>query len=275
MGAHLSVVQPNETANKEASNAQNEIVLEVRQADVSFGNVNVLKGVDFELRRGEFVCVIGPSGSGKTTLLRLLSGLIRPVAGQVLHNGKPQNKPAPDIAIVFQDYMNALLPWRDAAGNVSLALEAARTPKAERKDRIEHLLEKVGLGGQGHIFPSQMSGGMQQRLQIARCLAQDPAILLMDEPFGALDAMTRQRLQDELLRIVSESGVTGFFVTHDLEEAIYLGDRVIALEPNPGRIAEIIEVPLARPREQLETKETAEFIKLRRQLFDFIRRFES
>jgi len=249
-------------------------VLEIRNASVRFSDYLVLDDISFSMSPGEFVCVIGPSGSGKTTLLRLLAGLIAPSAGSVTYKGQVQSEPARDIAIVFQDYGNALLPWRTAASNVSLALEAARVPKAERSDRIAALLSKVGLGSHGERFPGQMSGGMQQRLQIARCLAQEPSVLLMDEPFGALDAMTRQKLQDELLRIVADSGVTGFFVTHDLEEAIYLGDRIIALEPNPGRIGAVFDVPLPRQRDQLTTREAPAFLKLRRQLFDFIGRFE-
>ena len=172
--------------------------------------------------------------------------------------------------MVFQDYAKALLPWRTAAGNVSLALEALGTPRAERAARIAALLDRVGLNGHAHKYPSQMSGGMQQRLQIARCLAQDPAALMMDEPFGALDAMTRQDLQDQTLDIVRSTGATILFVTHDLEEAIYLGDRVIGLMPHPGRIGIEIIVDLPRPRDQVATRETSEFLALRRQLYDFI-----
>jgi NitT/TauT family transport system ATP-binding protein len=241
---------------------------------LSFGSHEVLQKIDLQIGQGEFVCVVGPSGCGKTTLLRILAGLIRESKGSVTYRGKPQTGPATDIAIVFQDYANALLPWRTAAGNISLALEAAKVPRRERQDRIEALLDKVGLSKHAGKFPAEMSGGMQQRLQIARCLAQNPSVLLMDEPFGALDAMTRQKLQDEVLSIVADSGVTAFFVTHDLEEAIYLGDRVIALEPNPGRIAEIIDIPLPRPRNQLTTRELPEFLALRRKLFDFILRYE-
>jgi NitT/TauT family transport system ATP-binding protein len=253
---------------------ERESVLNVSGAGVRFGDVDVLKGVDFDLRKGEFVCVIGPSGSGKTTLLRLLAGLIAPAEGSVSYRGAEHRGPSKHIAIVFQDYVNALLPWRTAAGNVSLALEAEGYPRAKRPERITQLLAKVGLASSADKYPSEMSGGMQQRLQIARCLAQDPDVLLMDEPFGALDAMTRQRLQDEVLGIVGESNVTTFFVTHDLEEAIYLADRIIALEPEPGRIGRIFDVTLPRPRDQLATRETAEFLKLRRALFDFVQRFE-
>ena len=258
----------------QAARAPETPIMAIAGASVSFGAARVLDGIDLELRRGEFVCVVGPSGSGKTTLLRLLSGLQPATTGTVFHQGTVQNGPARGVAIVFQDYAHALLPWRTAAGNVSLALEAAGLPRAQRADRIAALLATVGLAAHADHFPAQMSGGMQQRLQIARCLAQDPDVLLMDEPFGALDAMTRQKLQDEILRIVAASGVTAFFVTHDLEEAIYLGDRVVALEPNPGRVGAIFDVPLPRPRTQLSTREHPEFLRLRRDLFDFIQQFE-
>lgn len=177
--------------------------------------------------------------------------------------------------MVFQDYGKALLPWRTAFGNVALALEAGKTPRREWAEIIHTLLDKVGLGGHADKYPSELSGGMQQRLQIARCLAQRPSVLLMDEPFGALDAMTRQELQDEMLSIASSSNVTIFFVTHDLEEAVYLGDTVIGLAPNPGRIGIVRKVDLPRPRNQLTTREDRTFLRLRRELFDFIQGTET
>lgn len=261
--------------NLAARYAQSKPIVAFWNVGLSFGKSEILKDITLEIGTGEFVCVVGPSGCGKTTLLRLLSGLLPVSQGAIEYRGQPHTAPAPEIAVVFQDYANALLPWRTAEGNISLALEAAGTPKEERADRIADLLRKVGLARFSHRYPSEMSGGMQQRLQIARCLAQNPSVLLMDEPFGALDAMTRQKLQDELLSIVAESGVTAFFVTHDLEEAIYLGDRVIALAPHPGRIAEIFDIDLPRPRDQLSTREMPEFLNLRRRLFDFIQRNET
>jgi len=246
-----------------------------RDVDLAFGDHLVLGKLSLEVRRGEIVCVVGPSGSGKTTALRVAAGLIEPTDGVVAFDGAPMRGPRRDVAVVFQDYAKALLPWRTAAGNISLALEAAGTPRRERPTRIAALLAKVGLPGHADKFPTQMSGGMQQRLQIARCLAQEPAALLMDEPFGALDAMTRQGLQDEMLAIVQASGATMFFVTHDLEEAIYLGDRVIGLSPHPGRIGLDLPVTLPRPRDQIATRESAEFLYLRRQLYDFIRSAEA
>jgi NitT/TauT family transport system ATP-binding protein len=245
-------------------------LISFRDVDLAFGAHLVLGQLSFEIRRGEIVCVVGPSGCGKTTALRVAAGLIAPTRGEVAFSGAPIRGPRRDVAIVFQDYSKALLPWRTAAGNVSLALEAMGTPRARRAERIAALLKRVGLPDHADKYPSQMSGGMQQRLQIARCLAQEPEALMMDEPFGALDAMTRQSLQDEMLEIARNANATIFFVTHDLEEAIYLGDRVIGLLPHPGRIGIELKVNLPRPRDQIETRESPEFLRLRRQLYDFI-----
>jgi NitT/TauT family transport system ATP-binding protein len=257
-----------------AAEARQEPLICVSGVGLTLAGNNILEGIDLEIRQGEFVCVIGPSGCGKTSLLRLIAGLYQPTVGRVTYAGSPMLGPRQDIAIVFQDYSKALLPWRNAHDNVALALEARKIPHSQHTNMIEPLLAKVGLAGQGKKFPNQLSGGMQQRLQIARCLAQDPSVLLMDEPFGALDAMTRQALQDEILSIVASSGATAFFVTHDLEEAIYLGDRVIGLLPHPGRIGTEIAVNLQRPRDQLTTRENLEFLRLRRDLFDFIKAAE-
>ena len=245
-----------------------------RGVDLDLGGRPVLRGVDFTIAPGEIVCVVGPSGCGKTTLLRLLAGLLVPNRGTVEHGGRTVAGPARNVAVVFQDYSRALLPWRTAEGNVSLALEAAGMRRAERRARIAALLRTVGLHRHAQSYPAQLSGGMQQRLQIARCLAQDPALLLMDEPFGALDAMTRQALQDELLQLAARRAMTVLFVTHDLEEAIYLGDRVVALRPHPGRVAATFDVDLPRPRDQLATREDPAFLRLRRVLFDFMQEAE-
>ena len=251
-----------------------EALIRFSKVDLAFSNRKILEGVDLEIMRGEIVCLVGPSGCGKTTALRVATGLLAPTGGAVAFDGAPILGPRRDVAIVFQDYGKALLPWRTAAGNVSLALEAAATPRAERAARIEALLAKVGLPHHADKYPSQMSGGMQQRLQIARCLAQEPAALMMDEPFGALDAMTRQELQDEMLQIATTTGATILFVTHDLEEAIYVGDRVIGLLPQPGRIGIELKIGLPRPRDQIATREDPEFLKLRRELYDFIKSAE-
>ncbi|WP_375411486.1 ABC transporter ATP-binding protein [uncultured Bradyrhizobium sp.] len=242
---------------------------------LDLGGKTIIENVSFEVKSGEFLCIIGASGCGKTTALRLAAGLYQPTSGTVIFDGNAMLAPRRDIAIVFQDYGKALLPWRTAAGNVSLALEACGIAASLRAARIDELLKKVGLPGHAGKYPAEMSGGMQQRLQIARCLAQEPKALLMDEPFGALDAMTRQGLQDEVLSLVEASKATVIFVTHDLEEAIYLGDRVIGLLPHPGRIGIELRIDLPRPRDQLITRENPEFLALRRELFDFIKASET
>ncbi|MBI1218186.1 MAG: ATP-binding cassette domain-containing protein [Rhodobacteraceae bacterium] len=233
----------------------------------AYGAIPILSNINFTIEAGTISCVIGPSGCGKTTLLRLVAGFIRASEGAIRVSGKVRTRPSRDVAVVFQDYQRALLPWRTAYENVSLALEAAHVPRAERRERIEVMLELVGLPNHARKFPAQLSGGMQQRLQIARCLAQEPSILLMDEPFGALDAMTRAVLQDELLRIQQKSALTVMFVTHDLDEALYLGNQILALKSNPGRLGRLVDVPLPYPRDQLATKEDPTFLHMRRELF--------
>ena len=249
-------------------------LLDFDGVSIHLGGREILSPTSLSVQRGEFVCVIGPSGCGKTTLLRAAAGFVAPSAGVVRRAGQPVAGPSREVAFVFQDYGRALLPWRTVSANVSLALEAAGVSGPERAARIAKVLETVGLSAHAAKFPAQLSGGMQQRVQIARCLAQEPTLLLMDEPFGALDAMTRESLQDELARLVRDQGLTVMFVTHDLEEAIYLGDRVIALRsnPEPGKpsLAATISVNLARPRSQLDTKEHPEFLRLRRELYSYL-----
>ena len=251
-----------------------EPILRFDGVAIHLGGREILSPTTVDVRRGEFVCIIGPSGCGKTTLLRAAAGFVAPTAGTVLRHGRPVRGPSREAAFVFQDYGRALLPWRSVAGNVGLALEAAGVPAAERAPRIAQVLQTVGLAAHAEKFPLQLSGGMRQRAQIARCLAQQPALLMMDEPFGALDAMTRESLQDEVSRLVRERGLTVLFVTHDLEEAIYLGDRVIALRANPSAakpsVAAVVEVGIPGPRSQLETKEHPEYLRLRRELYQYL-----
>ncbi len=247
--------------------------LRLRGVCARFGaavNRPVLDRVSFDVCPGEFLCIVGPSGCGKTTLLRLLAGLMKPSAGTLEFEGSAIRGPSRARAIVFQDYANALLPWRTVEGNIALALEGAGVSREGRAERVCGLVKKMGLETAARQYPQQLSGGMQQRVQIARCLAQQPRVMLMDEPFGALDAITRQILQDELLALAAEQGVTVVFITHDLEEAIYLGDRVIVLAANPGRIAETIDVRLPRPRNQLTTREAPQFLAHRHRLFGLL-----
>jgi len=248
-------------------------VVELERLSFAVGGaapLEILRDISLTVRKGEFLCVVGASGCGKTTLLRLIAGLLPVTSGALRFNGAEVRGPGQERAIVFQDYTRALLPWRTIAGNVALALEARGTRRGDRAAIVEARLKQVGLWEWRDRYPTQLSGGMQQRLQIARCLAQEPELLLMDEPFGALDAMTRQVLQDEVSRLSAETGTTVVFVTHDLEEAIYLGDRVVAMESRPGRIATEVGIDLPRPRNQLTTREDRRFLAYRHQLFNLL-----
>ena len=232
-------------------------------------NVHALDGIDLQVGEGEVVCLVGPSGCGKSTLLDIIAGLTRPDAGHVLADGQPVQRPGRERLVMFQE--SALFPWLDAFGNVMFGLKLR--PEFANRDRREiayRFLNLVGLEKFAHAPIHELSGGMKQRVALARALAPDPQVLLMDEPFGALDAMTRQNLQDEVARLSAESGTTVVFVTHDLEEAIYLGDRVIAMESRPGRIGEVVDVDLPRPRNQLTTREDPRFLALRHRLFNLL-----
>jgi NitT/TauT family transport system ATP-binding protein len=230
----------------------------------------VLRRVSFTVRDGEIVSLIGESGCGKTTLLRLVQGLIRRDAGDIRVDGKPVSEPGRDRGFVFQQA--SLLPWRSARANVEFGLELQGVPRAKRAERASALLKLVGLEQAAEQFPHQLSGGMQQRVGLARALAIDPAILLMDEPFSALDAQTREVLQHELLRIQRETRKTVLFVTHDLDEALYLSDRVIVLAAKPGRVKKIVDVPFARPRPPLpELRGDMRFQAIRTEMWDLIR----
>jgi ABC-type nitrate/sulfonate/bicarbonate transport system ATPase subunit len=249
-------------------------IVEVRHASMVFGTGTnrhaVFEDISFDVDLGSFLCIVGSSGCGKTTLLRQIAGLQKPTSGSVMFNGEPVVRPTQDKAIVFQDYSKALLPWRTVEGNVALSLEVAGTPPRAIKAEVDGLLSKMGLLSAAKKYPAQLSGGMQQRVQIARSLAQRPKIILMDEPFGALDAITRQTLQDELQTLARERNMTVVFITHDLEEALYLGDTVIVLASNPGRIVKQIDVGLERPRRQLQTRESPTFLRLRHELHGLI-----
>jgi NitT/TauT family transport system ATP-binding protein len=215
---------------------------------ISHGSATAaLVDINLRIEEGEFVCLLGPSGCGKSTLLKIIAGLIPATSGRLTINGKPVNGPGPERAVVFQDY--ALFPWMTVRDNVEFGLEARRLPVAERSEISSRLLKVVGLSDFTERFPHQLSGGMKQRVSIARALAVDPSLLLMDEPFGALDAQTRQLLQDELLRIWREYRKTVVFVTHSIEEAIYLSDRIVVMTARPGRVKQIVMVPEPRPRD--------------------------
>jgi NitT/TauT family transport system ATP-binding protein len=213
----------------------------------SSGEVTALKGLDFEIYDGEFVSVIGQSGCGKSTLLKLLAGLLPYTAGSIELNGKPLRGPTREAAVVFQSPV--LLPWRTVLDNVLLPIEFRKLPMASYRQSAVDLLEMVSLSEFAQRYPFELSGGMQQRAAIVRALVQDPQLLLMDEPFGALDAMTREQMNLELIRIWSQSRKTVIFITHSIAEAIFLSDRVIAMTARPGSIADVITIDLPRPRD--------------------------
>jgi NitT/TauT family transport system ATP-binding protein len=227
--------------------------------------------VSFEVGKGEFVCIVGPSGAGKTTLLKTISGLMAPTAGEVVLGGEPVQEPPERMALVFQDYSRSLYPWMKVSENVAFPLRRKRLGKAERKEIVERAVESVGLAGSLDQYPWELSGGMQQRVAIARGLAYQPEILLMDEPFASVDAQTRADLEDLVLGIRHEYDVTVLFVTHDIDESVYMGDRVVILTPRPSRVQEVLEVDLPRPRDQVETKELPEFARLRAHVYRAIK----
>ncbi|MFO1184584.1 MAG: ABC transporter ATP-binding protein [Bauldia sp.] len=232
------------------------------------GQVRALEGISFDVADGEFVSLVGPSGCGKTTLLRLIDGLIAPDEGEVLVAGKtPQ--PGPDLAMVFQSAR--LLPWRTVVGNVEFALALRGLDRRERRERALALLGSVGLRDFANAFPHELSGGMQQRVGLARALAVEPKVLLMDEPFAAVDAMTREALRRELLQLWTRRKMAVVFVTHDIDEAIFLSQRIVLLRPRPGRIDEIVEVRLPEPRWQHDPRGLPSFTALREHLWSRIR----
>ncbi|MFD3947978.1 ABC transporter ATP-binding protein [Streptomyces sp. NPDC058579] len=225
-------------------------------------------GIDLEIAAGEFVVLVGPSGCGKSTLLDLLGGLARPTGGRILLDGEPVTGPGLNRGIVFQQY--ALLPWRTAQGNVEFGLEATGVPRRQRGARAREFLDLVGLSGFENRHPHELSGGMRQRVAIARSLAYDPDVLLMDEPFAALDAQTRESLQDELLHIWQRTGKTVVFITHSIDEAVYLGQRVAVMTSRPGRIKQVVPIALGSRADTDDIRSTPEFAHHRHQIWSLL-----
>ncbi|HEY1104800.1 MAG TPA: ABC transporter ATP-binding protein [Agromyces sp.] len=238
-----------------------------------------IEGVDLDVHEGEFVTVLGPSGCGKTTFMNVVAGLVKPTTGTVLVDGAPVTGPGPDRAVVFQDY--ALLPWRTVFDNVKFGLEmqkglkgvsrygaGAPTRQAEWRDRLQEAIEMVGLTGFESSYPRELSGGMQQRVGLARAFVAEPRILLMDEPLGAVDALTREVMRDEIDKLIQKTGKTVLFITHSIEEAILLGDRIVVFKSHPGAIKEVIETGLERPRSERSVQHDPRFLELRDHLWD-------
>lgn len=226
-----------------------------------------LGGVSLDVHNHEFVVLVGPSGCGKTTLLNILAGLETPTSGTALVNGRPVDGPSPDRGVIFQQY--ALFPWLTVRQNVEFGMRTARLAKAERHRRAEHYLQAVGLAEFADELPKRLSGGMKQRCAIARAYAMNPSILLMDEPFGALDALTRVRLQEQLLQTWADERTTVVFITHDVDEAVFLGSRVVVMAARPGRIAQVIDIDLPGPRTS-DLRLSPEFGALRSQVWNAV-----
>jgi NitT/TauT family transport system ATP-binding protein len=250
-------------------------VLEIDGVSKTYGSgddaFTAIDEITFTTRPGELLCIVGPSGCGKTTLLRCVSGLMPPTAGAVRLDERTVTAPPRSMALVFQDYSRSLLPWMSVHDNVVLPLKAARVGRDERERLAGEALASVGLDGHGRKYPWQLSGGMQQRAAIARALAYQPEILLLDEPFASVDAQTRADLEDLLLDLWTRTGLTVLLVTHDIDEAVYLASRIVVLSASPTHVKETIHVDLPRPRDQIETKEMPAFAHLRASVFASIK----
>lgn len=259
------------TTQTSPSNGENNELMVVDRLNKSYGTNEVLGDISLNVRAGEFMSIVGPSGAGKTTLLQCLSGLISPTSGTVSLNGRKVVEPPAEMAIVFQDYSRSLMPWLSVLDNVMLPLRSIVRDKNERKEKAIEALSEVGLRGHTNKYPWQLSGGMQQRVAIARALAYAPAIVLMDEPFASVDAQTRADLEDLILRVKNHLGITIMLVTHDIDEAVYLADRVLVLGRKPTEVVDLIETHLGNERDQISTKATREFAELRTRVYQQIR----
>jgi NitT/TauT family transport system ATP-binding protein len=252
--------------------ADDQVAIEaagVRKSYTKNGQALAVLDVErFSVRDGEFVTVIGPSGCGKSTLLHIMGGFIPAESGEITVHGRRVNGPGPDRGMMFQEF--ALFPWKTVAGNVAWGLETKNTPRDEMEAIVQKHLEMIGLTEFRNHYPAELSGGMKQRVALARVLAFNPEVLLMDEPFGALDAQTRETMQEEVTRLWERTGKTIVFVTHDIEEAVFLGDRVVVLTARPGRIRESVKIDLPRPR-TLEIKKSARCHEYRNYIWDLIR----
>jgi NitT/TauT family transport system ATP-binding protein len=253
-------------------------VLEIDSLGKTYGSgekaTEAIRDISFTVEEKELVCVVGPSGCGKTTLLKCVAGLLPPTRGRAILKGEPVTGPPEEMALVFQEYSRSLMPWFSVRDNVLLPLRHKSLSRAERSRLVEESLEAVGLTRFIDHYPWQLSGGMQQRVAIARALAYQPSILLMDEPFASVDAQTRGDLEDLVLQVQAEYGVTILFVTHDIDEAVYMADRVIVLTHAPTTVLEVLPIGIPFPRDQIETKELPEFAHLRAHVYRLIKRDE-
>jgi len=235
------------------------------------GTKKVLNEISFELEKGSFASIVGPSGVGKTTLLRLLTGLMPPTSGNILFKGEVVTSPPKGLSVVLQDYTRSLMPWLTVEKNISLPLRNSGMSKKQIAEAISEVLSEVSLEGNQKNYPWQLSGGMQQRVAIARAIAMRPSLLIMDEPFASVDAQTRFDLEDLVLKVRDDFGITTVMVTHDIDEAVYLSDKVIVLYGSPARVEEVIDVKLPFPRNQISTRGAKEFAELRTKIYGQVR----
>lgn len=253
-------------------------MLEIDSLGKTYGSgekaTEAIRNISFTVDEKELVCVVGPSGCGKTTLLKCVAGLLPATRGGAILKGKPVTGPPEEMALVFQEYSRSLMPWSSVRNNVLLPLRHKTLNRSERATLVEESLEAVGLTRFIDHYPWQLSGGMQQRVAIARALAYQPSILLMDEPFASVDAQTRGDLEDLVLQVQEEYGITILFVTHDIDEAVYMADRVVVLTHAPTTVLEILTITIPSPRDQIETKELPEFAHLRAHVYRLIKRDE-
>jgi NitT/TauT family transport system ATP-binding protein len=246
-------------------------MLDIRGLGHRYGADDILAGIDLSVQPGEFISLVGPSGVGKSTLLRCLSGLQRPTEGEVRYQGAALTEPVAGVAVVFQDYSRSLLPWSSVIDNVALPLRSAGMSKRDSRSEARGALAEVGLGSvDPKAYPWQLSGGMQQRVAIARALVSRPSLVLMDEPFASVDAQTRADLEDLVRRLHGELGLSVVLVTHDMDEAIYMSDRVVVLSGRPATIATVLDVDLGATRDQVRTKSTPRFAELRGEVYRII-----
>ena len=261
-----------QTAIQTQTDAPNVPTVVIKDLAKSYGPVEVLRSLSMRVDPGEVICIVGPSGVGKTTLLRCLTGLMPPSKGEVRLDDEVVTAPRPEIGIVFQDYRGSLMPWMSTLENITLPLRGKGVPKAEGIERARRCLAEVGLEGNEDKYPWELSGGMQQRVAIARALAYDAHILLMDEPFGSLDAQTRFDLEDLVLDLRRRLSISVILVTHDIDEAVFLADRVVVLSGRPASVIDTVDIPFGPDRDQVETKSLPEFSKLRGRILNEIRR---
>lgn len=238
------------------------------------GVKHVLNDISYDVTEHHFVSIVGPSGVGKTTLLRLLTGLAKPTSGEILVGGERISGSPKGLAVVLQDYTRSLMPWLTVEKNIALTLKKQKLGKKETQERIASSLEEVGLAGTGKSYPWQLSGGMQQRASIARALAVRPDILVMDEPFASVDAQTRFDLEDLVLKVRDDFGITTLMVTHDIDEAVYLSDEIVVLHGKPAAVRDVVTVDIPFPRSQMETRNDARFAELRTHVYAMVRGLE-